>query len=373
MTETAHSTPKEGLGSTLRGLREDPLWHASLGSKELFHSNVLAWMIDSFPARARTIFAPWLRTEEGATENRVRREYRHLDLVIEFVGFSPLVVENKMFALPDDAQLDRYATETIPRLPGQRPSLVLLSLVDPGWPNDELRCGKHVWAWVSYRQLAERIRDEFPTGRGEFPEELLAHYAQLLLLIQTVVDQVHIQGPSDPLWLSPQLQRSLDGMRLGELAAKVRAHEARRHILRALADRGLTAVAISVGFTNGSPLIESFRRLPDGNEAGWQYQQGQWRLAMILPTMAGRSPADRKRRERHAAVHARWFDFGPFSKITGGPETPPPRAAESTGRFNRYDPDFVYRYRLLPNPSVAQITDLALAYSQLALEFRLGE
>ncbi len=162
-------------------------------------------------------------------------------------------------------------------------------------------------------------------------------------------------------------------MRLGELAAKVRAHEARRHILRALADRGLTAVAISVGFTNGSPLIESFRRLPDGNEAGWQYQQGQWRLAMILPTMAGRSPADREKRERHAAAHPRWFDFGPFSKITGGPETPPPRAAESTGRFNRYDPDFVYRYRPLPNPSVAQITDLALAYSKLALEFPLGE
>jgi hypothetical protein len=88
------------LASLLSELEAEPLYHASRGSKELFHSDVLAWFVRTEPARAAEVFKPWLTPGNGPTTVRVRREYKRLDLVVELPGFAPLIVENKAFALP---------------------------------------------------------------------------------------------------------------------------------------------------------------------------------------------------------------------------------------------------------------------------------
>lgn len=47
---------------------------------------------------------------EGGGEPNVLREFHHFDLVITGVGAaSPLVVENKFTAIPDESQLTAYA------------------------------------------------------------------------------------------------------------------------------------------------------------------------------------------------------------------------------------------------------------------------
>jgi hypothetical protein len=50
---------------------------------------------------------------------------------------------------------------------------------------------------------------------------------------------------------------------------------------------------------------------------------------------------------------ADWFDFGAFEQITGLANALPKR--EASGGFNHYNPDFIYRYRRLPNPTAEQI------------------
>src|SRR5664279_4046448 len=100
-----------GLQAAIDALVAEPLWHVSLGSKELFHSNLLGWMCERFPAKALDVFRPWLVPAPTTTATRVRREYKHLDLVIEWAGYAPLVIENKVFSLPDDSQLIRYGDE----------------------------------------------------------------------------------------------------------------------------------------------------------------------------------------------------------------------------------------------------------------------
>jgi hypothetical protein len=39
-------------------LDTEPLFHASLGSKELFHSNLIAWFVDRHREAARRVFGP---------------------------------------------------------------------------------------------------------------------------------------------------------------------------------------------------------------------------------------------------------------------------------------------------------------------------
>src|SRR3954447_4489814 len=94
MTVT-NPTTLHRLATLVDRLVEEPLFHASLGAKELFHTNLLASMARTHPEMAREVLAPWLLTASGPSVDRVRCEFRRLDLVVEFAGCEPLVVENK--------------------------------------------------------------------------------------------------------------------------------------------------------------------------------------------------------------------------------------------------------------------------------------
>ena len=79
----------------------------SLGSMELFHSNLLGWFIAGFPAVAEAI------TGSGAPVE-VRRENQNTDLLIRSREAPPLVIENKVFALADLDQPRPHSREVLP-------------------------------------------------------------------------------------------------------------------------------------------------------------------------------------------------------------------------------------------------------------------
>ena len=98
----------ERLAAICSELQAEPLFHLSMQSKELFHSNLLAWLCEAHPAIATSVFATWI--PEGDTDIvRVLRERTNLDLAVELPGLRPFVIENKVFSPPDERQLDDYA------------------------------------------------------------------------------------------------------------------------------------------------------------------------------------------------------------------------------------------------------------------------
>jgi hypothetical protein len=60
------------------------------------------------------------------------RERTRLDLVLRLPGLRLIVIENKVWCLPDDAQLAGYAAGPLARLGGDA-SPTLLSLSPPPW------------------------------------------------------------------------------------------------------------------------------------------------------------------------------------------------------------------------------------------------
>jgi hypothetical protein len=98
---------------------------------------------------------------------------------------------------------------------------------------------------------------------------------------------------------------------------------------------------------------------PKGYSAGWQLQGDRWRLAMIFPSLAGRTPEMRKAREMRARDFRAWLDFGPLERRLG--LKPIPWESE---RFNRFDPDFVYLSRVVPSISIADVIDLGVEYAR---------
>ena len=92
----------EIVATLCTALEKEPLFHMSLGSKELFHSNFLAWFADCFPEHAAAVFRPWTVPMTEAQADRSEREPAHLDLVLHLPGLAPIAVENKVFSVPDE-------------------------------------------------------------------------------------------------------------------------------------------------------------------------------------------------------------------------------------------------------------------------------
>lgn len=371
--ETVEALPAAGdVDALCAALTEEPLWHASLGSKELFHSNLLAWMVDRFPVLTRQVFEPWFAPADRFTSDRVRREYTHLDLVIELAGHEALIIENKTFALPDEQQLTRYTEEALQKIPGD-PTFLLLSLVDPGWLDGSFEAAGRRWQWVSYRQLGERLAAAFRDA-NEFAGEVLAHEARLVLLLDDLLDVASVRHIDEPLRLTPERVEPLARANLADAVGKARAHQVMRLIRHRLQAEQLPQPAWphEVGFSNSQPLLAVFWDKGDDIVVGWQYQGWQWRLAMILRRDGLYGRGQHEARAAFARQHLDYFDFRPMYDTLGCTEedTLPRRSRTGPADFNRYDPAFVYRYRLLPDVTVRQFVDLATVYSRWAARWQ---
>lgn len=349
-----------------RALVAEPLLHASLGSKELFHSNLLARMVEVNPQAAMRILEPWLTPAENIEPTRVWREYKHLDLLIHFNGHAPLLIENKTFSLPDEDQLRRYAETVAPSL-GGHVDLVLLSLTDPGWPDGEFAVGEDRWRWLSYGELAERITSEY-WDETDFEPLIFAHESRLLGLLDRLAGAVSIKSLDEPFELPAEVREHLAKAGLADAAGKMRGHQLRRLIRERYDAEGLQPQLLEVSFTRGQPLVSAYWELANGDSVGWQLQGRQWRLAMILRSLAGRDAAAISQRAEYAAGQTGWFDFAAFFQTMGLPD-----GATEQRPFNHYSPDFVYRYRSLgPGASVGSLVELAVAYGRLAQDFQLA-
>ncbi len=168
------------LAAIARSVEANPVFAMSLGSKELFHSNLLAWFIGHHRPVAEAL---GMRGEVT-----VLREKDHTDLLIRHGRRQVTVIENKVFALPDTSQLARLAGSP----EAAAAELVLLSLTSPGWPDGTWASpGGRSWTWLSYRQLGDRQRPALPAVTaadayaGATLERWLDHVAQLEDLAQT--------------------------------------------------------------------------------------------------------------------------------------------------------------------------------------------
>ena len=363
--EDAGPGQTEAVTQLCTELWEEPLFHLSLNSKELFHSNLLAWFIETYPQEASAALSPWTKPSEEISRALVLREQSHLDLAIALPGLHPLVIENKVFSPPDDDQLDRYAAGSLAGF--EDPSLLLLSLMEPSWSTDthESPNGK-TWRFVSYRDLADRLEvgqrllERRDSESDRFAADVIAHYQRLISALHDLVQVTGSMGPTDPVDIPEPFVEPLSRVRLQGAVGKLRARQALRALRSALPAEVEQKVRWESSFTNGTPLISAYYLLPDGDHIGWQYQQGQWRLMAVTRDHKGKT-AKAQRHKYVAERYIDWFDFEPFTTISGRPLAVATRT-ELAGGFNDYNPDFVYRYRKAPGLTVDELTALSTQY-----------
>jgi hypothetical protein len=343
----------DDLTALVARLQQEPLWRAALGSHELFHSNMLEYLATAFPSEADVVLR--LEADSSAGLGSVLRERRHLDLVVDLPGRRPVVIENKLFDVPDPRQLEGYA-RNIQSLSLRDPSLVLLSLMGETQPPDR---GAR-WSYLSYGELGRRLGDAFDPGGG-FAEQLMVHWGGLCSTLQELATVLGLTDDPEELFelrLSPGERESVASARLAPFTAKLRSYQLLGRIQHALGDVGARASLVA-GYTNGSGLVEGFVSVAPGEEVGWQLQGSQWRLAVRFAPgtpLHGRGAAMRGRREDYVREHyADHFDFDVVRDVGIALAGKPSRL-----EFLHFAPDFVYRRRQLADPTVDQLENLVV-------------
>ncbi|MET8630721.1 replication-relaxation family protein [Kitasatospora sp. NPDC004669] len=237
-------------------LEQDPLFVMSLGSKELFHSNLLAWLMQRFPVVAEAVTAA-----PGAV--RVAREASHTDLLVEGEGRRrPLVAENKVFSLPDETQLAKIADSFAPQDPE------LLSLTEPLWDAGVWESGPgQVWRWMGYEELASRLRPVVGLVRGEdaYVADTMERWLDMVRVLGELAALVGRPAADEALMLPSELRAVLDRVRLDPGVQKMRFF----HVAAQLRARG---VETYVGLSNRTALIQPLVEGPEGITFGWQLQ-----------------------------------------------------------------------------------------------------
>ena len=98
------------ISSIIEKLRLSPLFNLSLASKELFHSNFLAWLCEKYPDRVGKVFALFVNKAPDKFDRvKVYRESHHIDLTLRYENDERLLIENKVKSLPSKEQLQEIS------------------------------------------------------------------------------------------------------------------------------------------------------------------------------------------------------------------------------------------------------------------------
>lgn len=356
-------------------LDQQALFHLSLHSKELFHSNFLGWLCKSHPEAVAPALERWI-PETPSDELIVMHEKDHLDLAAQLPGRAPFVLENKVFSAPDETQLDRYADGKLAGF--EDPVLLLLSLGAPPWPDGTyVTTGKiqRTWRYVSFNELDDALGvmgehlDAAPTFHRLLIEEyrtMVRALAQLALVVgQPDADQpVHV-----PTEHSEELRKIRLHDAIGKLRSRAAVAVAKAHTQDQIPGDGITWEA---NFLAGSPLMSAFVAMPNGDRLGWQYHHAQWRLLVLTSQHKGKGEQLKEKREELVSTrYASWFDFSAIPQLIRR-DVSKLSPTEAAGGFNHYAPDFVYRYRKLPALTRDELLTLSHHYLSAAVTRRDG-
>ena len=177
-------------------LKKSMIYQMSLGSKELFHSNVWGWLIEN-DKNFINVFIPTFEIENYNKGCNIwsKREEKNRDILIWLEDNNGnkqhIVIENKIKTLPTTHQLEEYTVNLGNSLffhgvlTGIGPCTLDLNELD----------GKNGvtgnWSYVSYEEISDRILEIAMHSKSELIKnhfEQIEEYCHILKCINLILD-----------------------------------------------------------------------------------------------------------------------------------------------------------------------------------------
>lgn len=348
------------------------MYQLSTAGQELFHSNMLYWLATQAPEESKAIWALFGLEKPTAAA----REYQKVDLHVE-AGDRHLFLENKVMALPDASQLERYSERLEKQGFAEKSRWTLLTLIPPTFDTTQVGTGR--WKCVTYADLLPALR-ETSNAMPERGRELVALYA---VMVENLVDLAAMCDPAgdmaSPFWMDARLQKKLDETRLASLVKKLQMARCAQRIREKLIDGGQRpdGALIEAGMSTRSKggIVQHLIEYKSGRitrQIGWQLEGRQLRLVGILGDKEWKRIDPDRRGQVLAEENEGYFSFDngfeQFSELL--------EPYSGTRDWLQYGEQFRYRYSTVSEQTTwSQLVDLlaiasARAYRQAAMSAR---
>jgi len=259
-------------------IKYNPLHYMSLGSKELFHSNVWAWLIESYDLRFAKCF--FVDIDINAIKS-VGREEGNRDLTIWTKDNKAFVIENKFKSMPTIEQLLKYE-QSFKKDVFQKG--LLTGIFNP---NFDFKKYKLNWSFLSYQDIAKKILEVLNTidNKNTYEYQTTKKYVEYLQDLSDIIPNFLNTSKNTLIYDSMEGFQEMENLRLGDLCKKINMNNFRDYLdindckIRYEKD-GIKWVD-NIDFTRKSALI-SCRLMIETNreetiEIGVQIQGSQYR------------------------------------------------------------------------------------------------
>lgn len=283
---------KEKIKENFGKLRKSPLFTLSLGSKELFHSNFLYWLINAgilgTEKNGKEITGKELFTKAFniisdkpmvPTGNWIaKREKMNFDLSLwenekvvskngkeEIKEKCILVIENKLKSVPRASQIQEYQNKFKDKNESV-PGFILLTLME-NFP-DRGRIEVLGCEILSYRQLASQLSYEIENIKfsKEYFHQLIKDYCDFVLLLAAIGEEDKISKKKS---LMLDFDKQFDELRILQLMQALRVGELYSLIHYELdKDKKYKDIKFNTGYgRNGGAFLEIFYAPGEGRDA----------------------------------------------------------------------------------------------------------
>ena len=310
----------------IKTLKDSPMFHLSLSSKELFHSNFLYWIWMINTNCFKGIIEALLGESNLNWGNDwvVSREYKNFDLCVKDRSNEDLenddsqgsakkpkiyfVLENKVKSIPYKAQLDKYVKK-VKEHHGKKIQVdtkyLLLSLPS-GFPDEESIRQQGKWVIATYSQYLHTIKNL--TIQQGYKKDILTDYCSFVGALLDVYDtwKNNCYQLSSPL-LNTQYIADAEELRIhdlyhkskyaqicAEIQSKIQSHiqgvaiieNDDKVIFSELSNHQSSKfIAFGYGYTNGQPFVDVKVAFHDGHHpiiCIIQAQGGWYRHGIIM-------------------------------------------------------------------------------------------
>ena len=162
---------KDQIKEKLDYLKNSIIYAMSLSAKELFHSNVWAWIIRQ--DKYRSFINCFFEDFEIEKFDRICREEKNRDLVIHDKDGNEYVIENKFKSIPKKQQLKDYEK-------GNFKYGCICAIKKPLFELSN-------WKYTSYSEISKKLK-ELVTSDDSFEAKIIEEYSTILEYIEIVLN-----------------------------------------------------------------------------------------------------------------------------------------------------------------------------------------
>lgn len=204
------------------------MFNLSLSSKELFHSNFLAYLINNDKTVLKYLFNDYVHLDWDSNV-KVQREKYKFDLLISDSS-NCLIIENKIKSIPNFKQLQDYEKKSVKILKNLNKKYILLTVYQPSWLKNK---ESNSWIVLTYIELLRGLRAYETTLKHGYLKAIINDYINFVNSLVKLFTELEMKE-TDSIYIKGHKMEVLEELRIHDLFEKSRNDVLKNDLIEAI-------------------------------------------------------------------------------------------------------------------------------------------